>query len=108
MLTLRTLTSSTHGAPTRYVQVRHATRLRDAHDPSALLSLIDPATAGRLLSVSPAWLLGLARRGEVPHYRLGAYVRFDAYELRKWLERCRSPATSEVPAAGSGGDETLA
>jgi excisionase family DNA binding protein len=94
VITVRTLTRAPHGAPTRLRQVRHAIRLRNTHDPHALLSLIDAATAGRLLSVSPSWLLGLARRGQIPHYQLGAYVRFDVRELKGWLERHRSAATS--------------
>jgi len=96
MLTVRTLTHAPHGAPARLRQVRHAIRLRNTHDPHALLSLIDAATAGRLLSVSPAWLLGLARRGQIPHYQLGAYVRFDVCELKGWLEQHRSAPISQA------------
>jgi excisionase family DNA binding protein len=102
MLTVRTLTRTPHGAPARLLQVRHAIRLRNTHDPQALLSLIDAATAGRLLSVSPSWLLGLARRGQIPHYQLGVYVRFDVCELKRWLEQHRRtavPEAQEAPAA---------
>jgi len=95
MLTVRTLTNARHGAPTRLQQVRHAIRLRNTHDPRALLSLIDADAAGRLLSVSPSWLLGLARLGQIPHYQLGAYVRFDVCELKRWLEQHRGISISD-------------
>ncbi|HEY7891777.1 MAG TPA: helix-turn-helix domain-containing protein [Solirubrobacteraceae bacterium] len=103
MLTLRTLTTPAHGAPMRYTQLRHAARLRNAHDPRALLSLVDAHSAGRLLSVSPAWLLALARAGKIPHYQLGAYVRFDAYELGSWLDGCRRLPAREDHRAGPSG-----
>jgi len=104
MVTVRTLTVTAHGARTRYPQVRHATRLRKVHDPYELLSLIDPISAGRLMAVSPSWLLALARKGDIPHYQLGAYVRFEVNELKRWLELHRkTPATNDRPGAPADG-----
>jgi excisionase family DNA binding protein len=39
-------------------------------------SLLDADRAAELLSVPSSWLLLQARRGTVPHVRLGRYVRF--------------------------------
>lgn len=99
MLTVRTFADAPHGSPTRLRRVRHATRLRNTHDPRALLSLIDAVAAGKLLDVAPSWLLGLARQGQIPHYQLGAYVRFDVCELKGWLEKHRVISISEREAS---------
>jgi excisionase family DNA binding protein len=51
--------------------------------------LIDARAAARLLGVPHTWLLARARGGEIPHHRLGHYVRFSADELAAWLEQTR-------------------
>jgi excisionase family DNA binding protein len=51
--------------------------------------LIDAKAAGRLLGVPHTWLLAQARAGRIPHHRLGHYVRFDAADLRRWLQESR-------------------
>jgi hypothetical protein len=49
--------------------------------------------------------MALARGGQIPHYQLGAYIRFDAYELRVWLERHhKAPGRTEAPAQIADGD----
>jgi hypothetical protein len=42
-----------------------------------------------MLVVPASWLLAEARRGRVPHCRLGKYVRFDPDELRSWIANRR-------------------
>ncbi len=54
--------------------------------------LLDAKAASRLLGVPHTWLLKQARDGRIPHHRLGHYVRFDAADLRLWLqENKRTP-----------------
>jgi predicted DNA-binding transcriptional regulator AlpA len=48
--------------------------------------LITAEQAGELLSVPASWLMSAARKGQVPHRKLGHYTRFDAAELRAWLD----------------------
>jgi excisionase family DNA binding protein len=55
--------------------------------------LVDAQQAARMLAVPASWLLAQARRGAIPHHRLGHYVRFDVDELADWL-RERRPTTS--------------
>ncbi len=57
--------------------------------------LIDAKAAGRLLGVPHTWLLAQARAGQIPHQRLGHYVRFDVDDLRLWLRETRSGPTVE-------------
>lgn len=47
--------------------------------------LIDAKTASKLLGVPHTWLLAQARTGNIPHHRLGHYVRFDPDDLQTWL-----------------------
>jgi excisionase family DNA binding protein len=47
--------------------------------------LIDAKAASKLLGVPHTWLLAQARAGEIPHHRLGHYVRFNPDDLANWL-----------------------
>jgi excisionase family DNA binding protein len=47
--------------------------------------LLTAAEAAELLAVPPSWLLAQARAGQVPHVRLGRYVRFDRDQLAAWV-----------------------
>jgi excisionase family DNA binding protein len=51
--------------------------------------LLDAGQAGELLGVPASWLLAQARRGAIPHVRLGKYVRFDEPDLRAWVEAAK-------------------
>ena len=45
-----------------------------------------------LLKVPPSWVYGRTRvRGtdRIPHMKLGKYLRFDAVEVRQWLQGLR-------------------
>ncbi|MHB1837722.1 MAG: helix-turn-helix domain-containing protein [Solirubrobacteraceae bacterium] len=46
---------------------------------------MDAKAASRLLGVPHTWLLAQARAGNVPHHRLGHYVRFNPQDLIDWL-----------------------
>jgi hypothetical protein len=50
-----------------------------------LPKLLDAKAAGELLGVPGSWLLAQARRDNVPHVRLGKYVRFDPADLERWI-----------------------
>ena len=39
----------------------------------------------QLLSVPPTWVYAEARKGAIPHVRLGRYVRFDRAEIERWI-----------------------
>jgi len=54
--------------------------------------LVDANGAAQMLDVPASWLLSQARAGQIPHHRLGHYVRFDLDELITWLEHNQAGA----------------
>jgi excisionase family DNA binding protein len=62
------------------------------HIRRAFTPLIDAKAASLLLGVPYTWLLAQARAGNIPHHRLGHYVRFDPDDLQNWLREERSGA----------------
>jgi excisionase family DNA binding protein len=62
------------------------------HIRRAFTPLIDAKAASLLLGVPYTWLLAQARAGNIPHHRLGHYVRFDPNDLQTWLHEERSGA----------------
>jgi excisionase family DNA binding protein len=62
------------------------------HIRRAFTPLIDAKAASLLLGVPYTWLLAQARAGNIPHHRLGHYVRFDPDDLQAWLRETRSEA----------------
>ncbi len=65
-------------------------RARGAIATNGFTPLIDAKAAGELLGVPHTWLLAQARAGQIPHHRLGHYVRFNAEDLGRWLQETRS------------------
>jgi excisionase family DNA binding protein len=59
------------------------------HIRRAFTPLIDAKAASVLLGVPYTWLLAQARAGNIPHHRLGHYVRFDPDDLQTWLREER-------------------
>ena len=49
--------------------------------------LLDADATARLLGVRPSWLLKRARERQIPHVRVGKYVRFDPDDVRTALGR---------------------
>jgi len=46
-------------------------------------------TVGELaevLDVPKSWIYERTRHNEIPHFKMGKYVRFDIDEVQKWLE----------------------
>ena len=39
----------------------------------------------RKLFLPVSWLYGKTRTGEIPHYKIGKYVRFDADQVMEWI-----------------------
>ena len=64
--------------------------------PDYFEALLDDAEASSLLCVHPKTLQKLARRGEIPAYRVGRFWRYRASELDEWLrtkaQSARRPA----------------
>jgi excisionase family DNA binding protein len=51
-----------------------------------LAPLLDARQAAVILNVPASWIAAEARAGQIPHVRLGRYVRFNAEELMRWCE----------------------
>lgn len=46
--------------------------------------LLTAAEVAELLQVPATWVYEAARRGAIPHVKLGRYVRFDEAEVERW------------------------
>ena len=44
------------------------------------------AIANRL-DVPKSWIYSRTRTGEIPHYKLGKYVKFDESEVMEWVRK---------------------
>jgi excisionase family DNA binding protein len=53
--------------------------------------LVGAAAIAELLDVPTSWVLESARSGQIPHIRLGRYVRFDLDAVDEWIKSCSSP-----------------
>jgi excisionase family DNA binding protein len=42
------------------------------------------------LSVPVSWLYQRTRTGEIPHFKIGKYVRFDVGKVMEWLKQQQS------------------
>jgi excisionase family DNA binding protein len=38
------------------------------------------------LDVPKSWIYSRTRTGEIPHYKVGKYVKFDVSEVMEWLK----------------------
>jgi excisionase family DNA binding protein len=78
--------------PARRLRVGRAGRRRDRCGVAdgSFTPLIDAKAASKLLGVPHTWLLAQARAQQIPHHRLGHYVRFSPEDLREWLTQTRS------------------
>jgi Helix-turn-helix domain len=55
---------------------------------------IDILTAqqlGDLLNLPESRVILLARRGDIPCFRVDGRIRFDADEIKDWIERLKTP-----------------
>ena len=49
--------------------------------------LISINEMAKKLSVPLSWLYHRTRTNQIPHYKLGKYVRFDESEIEEWLKK---------------------
>jgi excisionase family DNA binding protein len=87
---MRSLTT-TPQRPTGLIR-QGAARLLHRHrgiETAGFTPLIDAKAASKLLGVPYTWLLAQARAGQIPHHRLGHYVRFNPDDLANWLTENR-------------------
>ena len=61
--------------------------------------LNDSEAAQFLGGLHPKTVQRMARRGEVPHYRVGKYYRYRASELDAWLDSQVHSASQKNPPA---------
>jgi excisionase family DNA binding protein len=61
--------------------------LYDLHIFATASQLLNARETATRLRVSEATVRRLARRGELPHLRVGSQIRVDAAELEAWLRR---------------------
>jgi excisionase family DNA binding protein len=78
-------------------------RRRGATETAGFTPLIDAKAASKLLGVPDTWLLAQARAGQIPHHRLGHYVRFNPDDLRDWLAESRIASDPMRRYTGPGG-----
>ena len=50
-------------------------------------NLIGIDEMARKLDVPISWLYHRTRANQIPHYKLGKYVRFDEAEIEVWLKK---------------------
>lgn len=50
-------------------------------------SLLNVAQLAAYLNVSKAWVYDQIRNNEIPHSKLGKYLRFRQQEIDKWIEK---------------------
>jgi excisionase family DNA binding protein len=55
-------------------------------DPLVQDRLLRPEEAADLLGVSPRLVSDMARRGDLPHVRVGRFPRFRRQDLDEWIE----------------------
>lgn len=48
-------------------------------------ALLTAGEVAALLRVTPAWIYTATRRNEVPHVRLGRYVRYRRSAIEEWI-----------------------
>jgi len=53
--------------------------------PTNFEPLLSDTQAGQLLGLHPKTVQRMARRSELPHFRVGKYYRYRASELNSWL-----------------------
>jgi excisionase family DNA binding protein len=47
------------------------------------------------LDVPPSWLYSRTRTNDVPHYKVGKYVRFDVDQVMEWIKKIQNQTTEE-------------
>ena len=50
-------------------------------------NLIGIKEMAKKLDLPASWLYSRTRTGEIPHYKIGKYVKFDETEIWDWIKR---------------------
>jgi excisionase family DNA binding protein len=50
-------------------------------------NLIGIKEMATILNVPESWLYSRTRTNDIPHYKVGKYVRFDESEIWEWLKK---------------------
>jgi len=50
-------------------------------------NLIDIQEMAQKINVPVSWLYSRTRTGEIPHFKIGKYVRFDPEKVMQWIEK---------------------
>jgi excisionase family DNA binding protein len=48
--------------------------------------LVSIKEMARKINVPVSWLYSRTRTGEIPHFKVGKYVRFDPEKVMRWIE----------------------
>lgn len=62
---------------------------------SPVLSTVEDAAHS--LGVNPSTVYNQVRKGGMPHYRLGRYIRIDVAEVLAWSRQQRQPSDEATP-----------
>ncbi len=89
---------SYHGAPAPHWPIRPGQQL-----PPMPLAM-RPKVAARAIGVSERTLWSMAKRGEIPHARIGGCVVYPTSAILAWLEEITINPPVKRPAAVEGGD----
>ncbi len=49
--------------------------------------LVGIKTMAEKLDVPESWIYSRTRTGEIPHYKIGKYVKFDESEVMDWVRK---------------------
>jgi excisionase family DNA binding protein len=66
------------------------TKTRDADSAPDRDRFLTAEEVADFLQVNTSWVYDRARRGDIPHVRLGRYVRFIDADIRAWVASLRS------------------
>jgi excisionase family DNA binding protein len=58
----------------------------EEEEKKALSNLLTVEELSKVLKVKRSWIYEKVRQGRIPHYKLGKYLRFDLFEIKKWLK----------------------
>jgi excisionase family DNA binding protein len=64
----------------------------DAISTPCLAHLVGAAVIAAAIGCTAKHVYDLAKRNQIPHYRIGALVRFDPQAIAEWLETCQIAA----------------
>ena len=61
---------------------------------------VDAELVAQNLGVPRCWVMARVRSGDIPHRRVGRYVRFDADEVERWVREGRAALPGQECRSG--------